>query len=767
MAVVDKSCLSATVCWQEESGDRGCRPEKSLSRANWSESKARESIASTYDGSVNVENIVDRLSEVYHPVFGHPELSSLARRESEERLEQVLNVHNALVNLHGRPLKVLDLGCALGYFSFNLAQLGAEVIAIDADPVCVELCRELSNENPTLSVRTLNMTVEESLAHLEGEKFDLVLGLSIFHHIAHAAGFEAARALVRSLVVENSVLVCELAEKEEPVYWAEALPENPASFFDSTAFVVEIGRFGNHLSSSTRGLWVASDSVWVLGSTAGFFDSFSEKSHEFAGDYHQGTRKYFFGPETVLKKYTLGSVLDQRNLTEVKREVEYLANFSPSAKTPELIFEGKLGDSYWIAQSRLNGYSPLEGRRFRDGINPISYIESLIDELEALEGRQLLHTDIRSWNTLVTSDGDVTLVDFGAVVPKVSGDRNNGEAVFRFLCLALEVFEGMSRDPDVDPWLVLSPASFPESMQSWVITIMEHDAYSLNFSDIAEWFRNRDSLRPSRAGIHETWLDLFATLEKEHKDMIASTENSYESVHEKRYSDTRRYLERFAGFFHGRMLSLGSYGQFENKLMEEFPGLDIEVSDWDLRYPAPGKDGDYSAAIALEVVEHIEDQEGGEVGTHTFDGLLTMLCETNRLLKDGGFFAITTPNLASRGSLARAYKGRDPYIYWPHPRELAPFQLEDFLGKAGFEVIAMESFSPYPEDKGAGILLKVADLVLGFFKRVDIRLRSLRGSTLFVMARKISSPEEVLLETDGVQVRLSHILSKKPRRVSI
>src|SRR5205085_12526816 len=38
--------------------------------------------------------------------------------------------------------RVIDLGCGLGMQSLIFAQMGAEVVAVDLDPSCIELCRK-------------------------------------------------------------------------------------------------------------------------------------------------------------------------------------------------------------------------------------------------------------------------------------------------------------------------------------------------------------------------------------------------------------------------------------------------------------------------------------------------------------------------------------------------------------------------------------------------------------------------------------------------
>ena len=78
-----------------------------------------------------IEQLTADLPEVYQPIYGHPALSTHVSRTCSDRLEHIVRVHDNLRSLLGRPLNVLDLGCAQGYFCFKLAERGANVHGVD------------------------------------------------------------------------------------------------------------------------------------------------------------------------------------------------------------------------------------------------------------------------------------------------------------------------------------------------------------------------------------------------------------------------------------------------------------------------------------------------------------------------------------------------------------------------------------------------------------------------------------------------------------
>src|SRR5690242_405980 len=96
-----------------------------------------------------LSKLVSGLPEMYQPVFGHPELSGPASRPSLGRLTRIRKVYDLLSQRLGRALRVLDIGCAQGFFSLHLAESGAEVVGIDTLDVNIRLCEALAAESPT------------------------------------------------------------------------------------------------------------------------------------------------------------------------------------------------------------------------------------------------------------------------------------------------------------------------------------------------------------------------------------------------------------------------------------------------------------------------------------------------------------------------------------------------------------------------------------------------------------------------------------------
>jgi len=156
------------------------------------------------------------------------------------------------------------------------------------------------------------------------------------------------------------------------------------------------------------------------------------------------------------------------------------------------------------------------------------------------------------------------------------------------------------------------------------------------------------------------------------------------------YMQITPLLQRVCGYREIRGAYYGTAGRTDRKTMH-FPDSDF-VCDIDLfdaerdRFPYP--DGNFDLVIGGEVIEHL-----------TYDPM-HMLLECRRVLREGGYLLLTTPNVGSVTSVAKTLDGRDnPQIYFlytrpqagappeiGHVREYTLHELGEAVKAAGFEV---------------------------------------------------------------------------------
>ena len=363
-----------------------------------------------------IADLVVALPEKYQPIYGHPELSEGCSRGCVDRLPLIVDVASRLRGELGREVRVLDLGSAQGFFSLNLAANGATVVGVDYLQQNVDLCVGLVGESGLAGVRFIHDSIENFVGELRPEQFDLVLGLSVFHHIVHLAGVERTLELIEKIAACIPVGIYELAVREEPMYWAASQPERASQLLTPYPFVRRLGERGTHLSGITRPLFFASTRYWMIGDDFRHFDGVRAESHDNAMGSHQGTRRYFFSNGLMLKKMSLEcDALRKANLLEYENEVGYLTGVGKQLGAPALTVHLRDQTDVWLLRQMMPGQLLSE---MMDQHIPYSYeqvLDQLIGQLVALENVGLHHNDVRSWNIIIGPSGEVGLIDYGAI----------------------------------------------------------------------------------------------------------------------------------------------------------------------------------------------------------------------------------------------------------------------------------------------------------------------------------------------------------------
>jgi tRNA (mo5U34)-methyltransferase len=107
-------------------------------------------------------------------------------------------------------LRVLDVGCAEGYFSFEAERRGAsEVVAIDSFPDSVRrfnICREALGSNATAYLTNVYDLSERTFG-----TFDLVMFFGVLYHLRHPI-----LAIEKIFSVTSGTLLLQTASFEEP-----------------------------------------------------------------------------------------------------------------------------------------------------------------------------------------------------------------------------------------------------------------------------------------------------------------------------------------------------------------------------------------------------------------------------------------------------------------------------------------------------------------------------------------------------------------------
>jgi SAM-dependent methyltransferase len=106
--------------------------------------------------------------------------------------------------------RVLDVGCGIGRWSRYLAAQGALVQGVDLSPTMIAQARHRAAAEGLADRCRFSVA---DLAHLDlGERFDIVLGVTVLQHILDPAAFRAAlSAMVNHLAPKGRVILLEAA----------------------------------------------------------------------------------------------------------------------------------------------------------------------------------------------------------------------------------------------------------------------------------------------------------------------------------------------------------------------------------------------------------------------------------------------------------------------------------------------------------------------------------------------------------------------------
>lgn len=443
--------------------------------------------------------LISELPEVYQTIFGHSEWDKDASRNCNERLDKIYKVYSVLSQKLGRPLKVLDLGCAQGFFSLSLASKGAVVQGIDFLDKNIAVCQALAAENPEFDIQFETGRIEDIVNNLQPKKYDLVIGLSVFHHLVHEHGVEEVKELLFKLTDSVHAVILELAVKEEPLYWAPSLPEFAYELIEKCSFYKNIAKYKTHLSNVSRPMYVVSNDYLILDDYCEHFTSYTRVPYKTATAVHEGSRRYYSNADVVCKFYcfeqsTLSSFELERSKKELNQEIAFLNSPPAGFFAPKLLSSGFDADDGWVVMERLQGELLLDKLNKDEEIDPDSIISGLLNKLVILEKSGYYHDDIRLWNILLKSPKEVFLIDYGSI-SKSKNDCVWPDNIFlSFILFVKELIVPQKISQGILRSASLSPYDLPGKYANWIYAFWKTAAVDWSFELLSELFEKVDDL---------------------------------------------------------------------------------------------------------------------------------------------------------------------------------------------------------------------------------------------------------------------------------
>ncbi|TIX90757.1 methyltransferase domain-containing protein [Rhizobium sp. P44RR-XXIV] len=463
-----------------------------------------------------LQRMVADLPELYQVIYGHPEWDGEAARDCRARLVIIEDACRRLSRHLNRPLKVLDLGCAQGFFSLSLASSGATVTGVDFQAENIDVCSSLAEENPDLQVCFVQARIENFVETLDPGEYDVVLGLSVFHHLVYLYGVEYVSRLLMTLMNVINLGIFEFALREEPLYWGSAQPDDPRDLIDGCAFRYQIASHETHLSHVRRPMYLVSNRTLLSDNFCDEFERWSAQPYSGAREVHNGSRRYYWGSAFFGKVFDFTSgrksfppEVGLRNKSELIAETGFLARPPESFETPRLLAYGKSALQGWIVTSVIDGVLLSDMTGGGRSLDVDRVLSDILQQLATLEDAGLYHDDIRLWNVMYDRARQrFKLIDYGSIGMHAKDcvwPHDIFQAFFIFVHELL--MPDVAKVEKARPPL-LSPFHLARPYAGWLYAFWQRPVSQWRFSLLAELFEQRMALPQPADCEHgvEAWL---------------------------------------------------------------------------------------------------------------------------------------------------------------------------------------------------------------------------------------------------------------------
>lgn len=350
--------------------------------------------------------------EYYQPLYDLSFFKNqIPKRMCHDRADAILQALNA----YGRNARLLDVGCSLGYFSFFFSERGYRVTGIDASRDNIEIC-QFQNRQSGRSVQFSVSDFSNAFIETHGKQFDVVIILSVLHHLIAQDGLFAVQQMMAKLLETTPILVVELALKSEEVDfpWKASLPDNALAIFDlCTDLTIENhGYFNTHLSAVRRPLYLVRKNSVRCHQKTYSIDQFRMIAQSQATSFG---RQYYMNDEFFIKKYFLLHDFPD-NERQILREIDHYQRLPRNNYFPTLLDFAAEKDQVTAVFNKLPGETLDSLLKRRQPLNALSIFVDIVKGLEYLYEHGLYHNDIRLWNILI-HEQRAYLIDLG-----LSGD---------------------------------------------------------------------------------------------------------------------------------------------------------------------------------------------------------------------------------------------------------------------------------------------------------------------------------------------------------
>lgn len=347
-------------------------------------------------------------TDAYQPVYGLETAlgSNPMQRACVDRCELIAGALGA--DIPG--LRILDVGCSMGYISLYFAERRGEVTGVDYNSNNTEFCRTLSSALGIEATFVDGMFCQRFVDDIQEDEFDAVLLLSVLHHVISDFGIDDARRLVDELLRKVDSVFVELAQKSEDFgfAWHDALPSDDLDLFAGIEDI-KVERLGK---SPALGETVVRP-LYKVSKTAKRINGIEHRNIEIRrSEIMRGGRKYYVSDALFTKCFILTRQFPDSYHRFVSEAAAY-ARIGPHPHFLPLVGTEIRGRGGYLTLPKIDGQRLMEV--ILSGPVPDLRRTALAirDVLKAFARAGLYWNDFRTHN-LAFFDGRLVAMDFEA-----------------------------------------------------------------------------------------------------------------------------------------------------------------------------------------------------------------------------------------------------------------------------------------------------------------------------------------------------------------
>jgi len=379
--------------------------------------------------------LVAEVKELYQPIYGY-EKDFAYSRDSINRLKDLEEICSKLQTKLNRKLNILDVGCAQGFFSFNLAKYCKKVDAIDINQENINLCNILQKSN---KIDNISFTCESIFEKDINKEYDVILFLNVLHHVCDQNSFEYVSRNLQLEVNKHKVFVIELANQNEDCHWSKSLPKEDKFFLSLFHFYDRYKTYSTHVSSKRRGLYICSNEYIFCDDTFIKLDFYFNRSHDYQRGLKSPNVSYFRSKNYFIKQFRLFENPDLDYKTLLKEKALNSINLFSNNETEAypLLFNNE--NSSYLFREFKNGILLYEYLKQISNSDIEKILIKIIDKLVQLESKKFYHNDLRLWNIVVCENNDIEFIDLCSISNSTK-DCLGYDVFFSFLIFISEMY---------------------------------------------------------------------------------------------------------------------------------------------------------------------------------------------------------------------------------------------------------------------------------------------------------------------------------------